>query len=51
MNFGIADAMDQLLDEVDEEESAAEEDFCRRNPAQIVRGTFNAFANLKNNFD
>jgi len=46
MNSGIADAMDQLLDEVDEEEPATKEDFCRWNSAQIVGSAFYTFANL-----
>ncbi len=46
MNSGIADAMDQLLDEVDEEEAATKEDFGRWNPVQIVGGAFDTFANL-----
>jgi hypothetical protein len=36
MNFGITEAMDQLLNEVDEKESTAKEDFCHRNPTQII---------------
>ena len=49
MNLGVAGAMDQLLDEVDEKESAAKEDFCRRNSTQIVGSTLDTFANLNYN--
>jgi hypothetical protein len=50
MNLGIAGAMDQFLDEVDEEESGAKEDFCCWNPAQVVGSALNAFTNLKHYF-
>ena len=50
MNSGIADAMDQLLDEIDEEESTTKEDFCRRNSAQIEGSALDTFSNLKNSW-
>jgi len=49
MNLCIAGAMDQLLDEVDEEESATKEDFRQRNFTQFVGSAFYTFANLKIN--
>ena len=48
MNSRVANAVDHLLDEVDQEEAAAEEDLGCGNPSEVVPGAFNAFSNLEN---
>ena len=47
MDPAVANAVDELLDEVDEEEAAAEEDFSHRDSVKVVARALDAFADLE----
>ena len=50
MNLGVAGAMDQLLDEVDEKESATEKELGHRQAAEHVARVKQPISNLVKNW-